>query len=318
MSLGRPKSNDTPEKYRDSFELFQLSKPRPAAGANAVDILSDYLEWAIATELDGFRQGDIISISAVAEGVRRSRNTVAKSVEKLVTKGMIIHGKPKSPYRIVSPTPIFKDPSVVADEQISLTTKMNWESYFSDVRTCDTTDTEDVFSRLLVSELANSRDALIQASARQGWKAGSFQYYLRLRTLQQNGLPSGCLAEITYLLLSDQAAGSFSEKVERLREQRVMQISLYPLLEQTGLGDLRAGRTQVTVDTAPSFLEPQLASFIDRRHVSLEAFANGHPMLKWNYGIFRPDADPMVSFSVCYVRSDKLGIFIRNLDVERP
>ena len=318
MSLGRPKSNDTPEKYRDSFELFQLSRPRHAAGANAVDVLSDYLEWAISAGIEGFRPGDIISISALAAGVSRSRNTVAKSVEKLVTKGMIIHGKPKSPYRIVSPTPIFADPSVVADEQISLTTKMNWDSYFSDVRACDTRDATDAFSRLLVAELSASRDALIQDSVRQAWHDGVFRYYLRLRTAQHAGRPAGCLAEITYLHLDSPAADLFADNVARLRQREVRQISLYPLLERSGVSDLRAGRTQVTVDIAPPFLAAQLASFVDEPAVNLEYFANGNPMLKWNYGIFRPDADPMVSFSVVFVRSDLLGVFIRNLDVERP
>ena len=39
-------------------------------------------------------------------------------------------------------------------------------------------------------------------------------------------------------------------------------------------------------------------------------------MLKWTYALFRPDVNPMVTFSVCYVRTDMLGIFIRALDVE--
>ena len=28
MSLGRPHSNDNPEKYKDSFELYRLTQPQ--------------------------------------------------------------------------------------------------------------------------------------------------------------------------------------------------------------------------------------------------------------------------------------------------
>ena len=115
-----PRSTDRPAKYAESFQLFRLSQPAPPAGSHASDELAAYLEWAISRGGPGFEEGDIISVTALAKGVKTSRNTAGKSVEALVAKGMLVQGKPKSPYLIVSPEPIFKDTGVVADEQISL------------------------------------------------------------------------------------------------------------------------------------------------------------------------------------------------------
>jgi hypothetical protein len=50
--------------------------------------------------------------------------------------------------------------------------------------------------------------------------------------------------------------------------------------------------------------------------VDIGAYLSGETMLKWSYALFVPDVNPMVTFSICYVRSDLLGIFIRALDVE--
>jgi len=80
--------------------------------------------------------------------------------------------------------------------------------------------------------------------------------------------------------------------------------------------DLRAGRTQISVARPPDFLHRELSAYVDSNAVDMDFFYKSEPVLKWTYALFRPDASPMVSFSVCYVDSDLLSIFIRKLDVE--
>jgi len=80
VTIGRPKSNDFPLKYQESYRLYQLSEPRHAQAATAIDDLTTYLEWAIANREPGFGEGDIINVSALAKGVKKSRNTAGTSV----------------------------------------------------------------------------------------------------------------------------------------------------------------------------------------------------------------------------------------------
>ncbi len=96
--LGRPRSGDSPEKYEASYRLFQLSEPGHGDAVSAVEDLTAFLEWAVSGSDEGFQEGDIITVSALARGVRKSRNTAGKAVEGLVTKGMLVQIKPKSPY----------------------------------------------------------------------------------------------------------------------------------------------------------------------------------------------------------------------------
>jgi len=68
MPLGRPHSKDYPEKYKNSFELYQLTQPPVPAGSPMADQVAAYLEWAIIQQQDGFEKGEIINIGALAEG----------------------------------------------------------------------------------------------------------------------------------------------------------------------------------------------------------------------------------------------------------
>ena len=88
MALGRPRSADTPAKYADSFQLFKLSRPALPAGSHASDELAAYLEWAISRGGPGFEEGDIIGVTALAKGVKTSRNTAGKSVENPIYTGL--------------------------------------------------------------------------------------------------------------------------------------------------------------------------------------------------------------------------------------
>ncbi len=316
MVIGRPKSDDSPQKYHYSYELYQLTQPKLPASANAADEIGTFLEWAITEKQDGFTVGDIISIGALAQGVGKSRNTAAKSVERLVAKGMVVRGKLKSPYQIVSQVPIFKDASLVADEQISLTIKMESESCFGQIRSLKPTHKQDELAVFLQEELTRSKDPLIQEAAGNNWRAGEIQFFQRLRTVNESGKAIGFLAEMTFLLLEPDQAAGLRNRVTRLHEQDVKQISMYPILEQCGLTDLRAGRTQISVARPPKFLQRELTGYVDQNTVDMRFFFTDEPMLKWTYALFRPDASPMASFSVCYVDSDLLSIFIRKLDVE--
>jgi hypothetical protein len=60
----------------------------------------------------------------------------------------------------------------------------------------------------------------------------------------------------------------------------------------------------------------EFEGFIDSRAIDMTHFTSGKTMLKWSYALFKPDASPMATFSVCFVRPDILGVFIRKLDVE--
>jgi hypothetical protein len=316
MSLGRPHSNDYPEKYKNSFELYRLTQPKPTPGTTLADQIAHYLEWAISQKQDGFAKGEIISIGAMAEGLEKSRNTVAKSVEQLVAKGMLARTKLKSPYEIVCTEPIFKDSSLVADEQISLTLKMESESTFSDVRRLKYPNPDDPYATFLVEELAASSDGLIREAAKRNWAGGEVLYYLRMRSATQAQGGAGYLAEITFLNLIPEQTDGFSERFSRLRQNQVSRFSMYSVLEQCGLSDLRAGRTQVTVGSPPAFISRELEGFINGNAIEMGDFTSGKTMLKWSYALFKPDTHPMVTFSVCFVSTEVLGVFIRKLDVE--
>jgi|GEM_PF-5562709 len=316
MALGRPHSKDNPEKYKTSFELYALTRPAQPKGSTLADQVATYLEWAITKKQAGFTRGEIISIGALAAGLGKSRNTAAKSVEQLVAKGMLARTKLKSPYEIVSSVPIFKDSTLVADEQISLTLKMDSESTFSDVRVLKYPNPGDPFANLLVEELAASSDGLIHEAAAGNWSGGEVQYYLRLRSVQGARGAVGYLAEVTFLNLSPEQSRGFVARYTRLREENVTRFSMYSVLEQSGLKDLRAGRTQVSVGRPPGFIARELEGFINGRVIDMEDFQNGTTMLKWRYALFKPDTNPMATFSVCFVRPDLIGIFIRKLDVE--
>ena len=235
-----------------------------------------------------------------------------------MAKGMLVQNKPKSPYQIVSQTPIFKDTGVVADEQISLTLKFDSPSYISRVGTCelDGAAGTDTVGGYLSQELQASHDSLVHEAADKYWNQGRFQYYLRLRTTEVSGQPTATLLEITYLQLPREAEERFVGGVGSLRDHHVTQISLYPLLEECGLSDFRSGRSHATVGPPPSLLLKELETSVDTSGVDLSAFQDDRSLLKWTYGIFHPEANPMITFSVCFVHADLLSIFIRNLDVE--
>ena len=220
------------------------------------DQIAHYLEWAISQKQEGFEEGQIISIGAMAEGLGKSRNTAAKSVEQLVAKGMLARTKLKSPYKIVSSEPIFRDSSLVADEQISLTLKMESESTFSEVRRLKYPDPDDPFATFLVEELAASSDGSIREAAKRNWTGGEVLYYLRMRSATREQGGAGYLAEVTFLNLTGEQGDGFVERYSLLARNRSRSFSMYSVLEQCGLSDLRAGRTQVIHRQSPGFYRP--------------------------------------------------------------
>ncbi len=316
MPMGRPHSNDYPEKYKTSFELYQLTQPQPPPGSAMADQVAAYLEWAITHKQDGFAKGEIISIGALAEGLGKSRNIASKSVEQLVAKGLLGRTKLKSPYEIVSSEPIFKDSRLVADEQISLTLKMDSESTFSDVRSLNYPNPKDAFAKFLVDELAASSDGLIHEAAAGNWEQGEVLYYLRMRSGVRPEGAVGYLAEVTFLNLNPDQSRGFIDRFTLLREKGVSRFSMYSVLEQCGLNDLRAGRTQVSIGNPPGFITRELEGFVNGHIIDMDDYLAGKTMLKWSYALFRPDTNPMATFSVCFVRPDLLSVFIRKLDVE--
>ena len=316
MNPGRPPSNDPPHKYADAWELYLLSHGEGQRHSTTAERVAAFLEWAISDEQPGFEVGDIIAVGALAEGIVRSRNTAAKAIDRLAKRGMVVQERAKSPYRIVSSLPVFADAGAVADEQISLTLKMESASLVSPAVAADLADREDPFVTFLQAELAASGDRLVRGAAAH-WQEGEVQRFQRLRTLGGDAGPVACLAEVTWVHLDGLAGAGFRTRVTRLRDQGITRISLYALLEQAGLPDVRAGRSQVTVGAPPALLAPAWAACADPDAVDTGAFAGGETLVKWTYGLFRPDPRPMVSFSVCWVRTDLLGVFIRSLDVER-
>jgi biotin operon repressor len=316
MAPGRPPVNDPPHKYSDAWEMYLLSQDGGDRHASTAERVAAFLEWAISDGQPGFDVGDIIAVGALAEGVGRSRNTAAKAIERLARRGMVVQERAKSPYRIASALPVFADAGAVADEQISLTLKMASASLVSPVRPMDLACADDPLAVLLRSELAGSGDNLVRQASR-GWARGEVQVFQRLRTLDGSAGRQACLAEITWVRLDGLAGAGLRSRVTRLREQHVTRVSLYALLEQSGLHDVRAGRSQVTVGVPPVLPEPGWDACIGADAVDHAAFSGGEPLVKWTYGLFRPDPEPMVSFSVCWVRTDLLGVFIRSLDVEQ-
>ena len=316
MSVGRPRTSDSPEKYRTARELHQLSSPPLPRGASAADEISAFLEWAISEQREGFREGDIINIGSLAKGLGKSRNTAAKGVERLISMGMVTKGKEKSPYLITSAQPIFRDLSLVADEQISLTYKMESESHFGEIISFDAATGTAGYRAFLQAELARCRDPLVQEARSEAWSSGRIQLFQRLRTVEHAGRVQGCLAELTYIRLDEARADQLRAKVSELRRQEFRRGSLYDVLSQCGVRDVRAGRTHVTVGTPPPFLPAVLGDLVGGKEIDVTPFTTGAPMLEWSYGLFRPDREPLLSFSVCFVHTDLLSVFIRKMDIE--
>ena len=316
MTPGRPPVNDPPHKYTDAWELYLLSQVDGDRHASTAERVAAFLEWAISDGQPGFDVGDIIAVGALAEGVGRSRNTAAKAIERLARRGMVVQERAKSPYRIVSVMPVFTDNSGIADEQISLTLKVESASLISPAIALNLGDRSAPLVSFLHEELGASGDRLIRRAA-GAWTGGEVQCFQRLRTLGDEGRPVACLAEITYVRLDGLTGAGFRARISRLRDEHITRISLYAILEQSGLHDVRAGRSQVTVGRPPALLGPALAAFAPAAEIDHEAFRGDRTLLKWSYGLFRPDPQPLVSFSVCYLRTDLLGVFIRSLDVER-
>jgi hypothetical protein len=193
---------------------------------------------------------------------------------------------------------------------------MDSESTFSDVRRLEFPNPDDPFAVFLVDELAASSDGLIREAAAGNWTSGEVLYYLRMRSITPESGAIGYLAEVTFLNLTPEQSAAFNERFTFLREQNVSRFSMYSVLEQCGLTDLRAGRTQVAVGEPPGFIARELEGFINGSAIDMAAFQTGTTMLKWSYALFQPSANPMATFSVCFVRPDLIGIFIRKLDVE--
>ena len=135
--------------------------------------------------------------------------------------------------------------------------KMDSESTFSEVHRLKFPDPDNPFANLLVEELAASGDGLIREAARANWEEGEVLYYLRMRSIKQDGGAAGYLAEITFLNLTPPQAEGFIQRYRSLREQQVSRFSMYAVLEQCGLADLRAGRTQVSLGRPTGFVAHQ-------------------------------------------------------------
>ncbi len=116
MALGRPKSDDTPLKYQESFRLYQLSEPGHGQGSSAVDELAAYLEWAIAQQIPGFGEDLSLSPDGRFLAVSSRHHVLIWEILSLSEAFEAVHTRPVHKLHIVSDPPTLITITKVGDK----------------------------------------------------------------------------------------------------------------------------------------------------------------------------------------------------------
>lgn len=310
---------DDAAKYVEAARIWSLNnQATPEGRETKVERFARLLEWAIAEGLPGFEVGGVIGVAAAAEGLATSRSTLASSMEHLVAHGLVIE-QPKSPYRIVSRTPILPPPEELFARPFSMTRELDdreltSESLLAPLARVDLDDPGHADVALLRAALAASPDVAVQRRA-DDLATGTGHVFRRLRRLA--GDPQrNFLIETTFLALPDTVATALAAQIEDSIRYGIKDISLGRLLALTEVRGLVNGRTLCTIDQPPSHLADAARAIVGAEDSGDTPLFDGRPLLRWEYALFATDPADFLSFSVCFVDPRAVHVFIREMDLE--
>lgn len=327
--MARPSTDDS-TKYDRALRAYQLATHSAGVGTGTKKIadFAALFTWAIANEQPGFREGDTIGIASAAVGLQSSRSTINQAVDRLLRQGLVMLDRPKSPYRIVSRTPVLH-PDWLASATISATGQLKEQGGASVIDKPLWIHISDgsAYAEPLRDALAATSDKAIKASlttpeCRQRWYQARVLVFRRLRFLSRAGKPHGWLHELTYMALPPEVEHEVEERIRYLIEKRIRMVSLGSLLSFAAVKQLTNGRTRIGIGTIPQPLSPDLVALGKQHSIdvsSLQGTARKPvTLLRWEYGHFAAKPVGLVAFSICWEDPAQINLFARDLNLVNP
>jgi len=327
--MARPTADD-PAKYEKVLRAYQLATHQAGVGTGAkkIEDFTALLSWAVAKEQPGFQSGDVIGVAAAAAGLKSSRSTLNQAIDRLLRQGLVMQETPKSPYRIVSRTPLLH-PVWLASATISATRQLKERGGASVIAepTWIALDDAGEYAEPLRLALAATSDRAIKASlataeCRRRWFHSRILVFRRLRFLRRDKQQQGWLHEVTYMALPAELEPEVEERIRYLIDQDIRMVSLGSLLSFDSVKQLTNGRTRILVGQIESRWRKDLLALARRYEVeasSLVGRARQPPtLLRWEYGHFAAKPVGLVAFSICHEDPTQIHLFARDLDLVNP
>lgn len=327
--MARPSTDDS-SKYDHALRAYQLATHTSGVGTGTKKIadFAALLGWAIANEQPGFQEGDTIGIASAAVGLGSSRSTINQAVDRLLRQGLVMLERPKSPYRIVSRTPVLH-PDWLASATISATGQLKEQGGASviDKPLWIHIDDGSIYAEPLREALSTTSDKAIKASlasseCRQRWYQARVLVFRRLRFLLHEKKQRGWLHELTYIALPPTVEREVEERIRYLIEKRIRMVSLGSLLSFAAIKQLTNGRTRIGIGTIPQSLSPDLVALGKQHSIDVSSLL-GSPrkpatVLQWEYGHFAAKPVGLIAFSICREDPAQIHLFARDLNLVNP
>lgn len=327
--MARPSTDDS-SKYDNALRAYQLATHTSGVGTGTKKIgdFAALLEWAIANEQPGFREGDTIGIASAAIGLQSSRSTINQAVDRLLRKGLVMLERPKSPYRIVSRTPVLH-PDWLASTTISATGQLKEQGGASVVDKPLWIHIADgsAYAEPLREALATTSDKAIKASlateeCRQRWYQARVLVFRRLRFLPRAGKQHGWLYELTYMALPPVVEHEVEERIRYLIEKCIRMVSLGSLLSFAAVKQLTNGRTRIGIGSIPPLLGQDLSALGKQDGIDVSALLGSArkpaSLLRWEYGHFAAKPVGLIALSICLEDPAQIHLYSRDLNLVNP
>jgi hypothetical protein len=328
-SMSRPPTDD-PAKFAAVLRAYQLATQQSGVGTGAkkIEDFTALLSWAIAHEQPGFRVGDVLGVAAAAAGLKSSRSTINLAVERLLRQGLVMLETPKSPYRIVSKSPVLH-PDWLASATISATSQLKERGGASviDEPKWISIDDGSEYAEPLREALASTSDKAVKSSltnreCRQRWFQARLLVMRRLRFLRFDGEPQGWLHEVTYMALPPEVEHEVEERIRYLLKNEIRMVSLGSLLSFAAVKQLTNGRTRISVGSIAQAWRKDALSLAKRYGIDAGALLGRArqplPLLRWEYGHFAAKPVGLVAFSICHEDPSQIHLFARDLNLVNP
>ncbi len=327
--MSRPTTDD-PNKYEKVLRAYQLAthKVGVGTGAKKIEDFTALLSWAIAQAQPGFQEGDVLGIAAAATGLRSSRSTMNQVVDRLLRQGLVMLETSKSPYRIVSKTPVLH-PDWLASATISATSQLQEHGGSSIIDKPLWIGIEEAssYAAPLREALAATSDKAVKASlatseCQKRWYHARILVFRRLRFLRKNGTQLGWLHEVTYMALPPTLEHEVEQRIHYLIEKQIRMVSLGSLLSFAAVNQLTNGRTRIGVGTIDPSWRKDLQTLAKRYDIDVTALLGRArqppPLLRWEYGHFAAKPVGLVAFSICHEDPAQIHLFARDLNLVNP
>lgn len=327
--MARPSTDDS-SKYESALRAYQLATQTAGVGSGTKKIadFAALLTWAIANEQPGFQEGDAIGIASAAVGLQSSRSTINQAVDRLLRQGLVMLERPKSPYRIVSRTPVLH-PDWLASATISATGQLKEQGGASviDKPLWLHIDDGSTYAAPLREALAATSDKAIKASlttqeCRQRWYQARVLVFRRLRFLSRSGKPHAWLHELTYMALPPAVEKEVEERIRYLIEKRIRMVSLGSLLSFDAVKQLTNGRTRIGLGSISKPLSHDVTALGKQHAIEVSALlGEGRKpatLLRWEYGHFAAKPVGLIAFSICWEDPAQINLYARDLNLVNP